>query len=64
MKIDTKLRRIQSLAAVIVILIGLFWLMGCAGPQKIQFKSCYTEAGVEVSCQTFEIISETSLLPF
>ncbi len=63
--IDIKLRRIQSLAVVILILIGLFWLVGClGGPQKIQLKSCQENAGKEVSCQTFEISGEASILPF
>ena len=62
--IDKKLRRIQILAGVIVVLLGLFWFVSCAGPQKIQFKSCEEKAGVEVECRTFEISGEASILPF
>lgn len=54
----------KLLVNVIVILVGLFWLVGCAGPQKIQFKSCEEKAGVEVECRTFEINGEASILPF
>ncbi len=60
--IDKKLRRIQL---VIVILLGLFWFVGCGtGPQIIEFKSCEEKAGVEEECRTFKIEAKASILPF
>ena len=63
--IDKKLRRIQIVTAVIVIVVGFFFI-GCVGakPQKIQFKSCEEAAGVETECRTFEINAKVSILPF
>ncbi len=63
MKIDIRLRRIQAVAAVIVILLGFFFI-GCTGPQIIEFKSCEEKAGVETECRTFKISGEASILPF
>lgn len=65
MKKDKTLTRIITMAAVIVVVVGFFFI-GCAfGPkQKVTFKSCEEKAGVETECRTFVIEGETSILPF
>ncbi len=54
---------IKIMAIVIVVVVGFFFI-GCAGPQKIKFKSCEEKKGVETECRTFEIQGEASILPF
>ena len=61
--INIKLRKVQIVVGIIVIVVGFFFI-NCTGPQKLQFKSCEENAGIETECRTFEISGEASILPF